>query len=144
MVKRMAINPDSIASMDFGPDLKFSVFNFDNNQDLPVKRLIFKNIAANRRIQYLQYFNSNLDLVNDLKISKNMVAMEGVLRHKESGKMATVGGWGNSAFRERTANFYAQFCPEMKDLILNNSFGNKNSLKEWHSDIAGYYLEKCK
>jgi len=30
----------------------------------------------------------------------------------------------------------------MKDLILNNTWGNKSSIKEWHSDIAGYYLEK--
>jgi hypothetical protein len=143
VVKRMGINPDSINSMDFGPDLKFSVYNFDNNQDMPVKRLIFKDISKNRKIQYLQYVNSNLDIANDLKITKNMIAMQDVLRHRQSGKMAAVGGWGNSAFRERTADFYAQFCPEMKDMILNNVFGNKNSLKEWQGEIAGYYLEKC-
>ena len=143
VVKKMEINPDSISSLDFGPNLTFSVYKFDNNQDFPVKRLIFKEIAQNRKIKLLEYINTNVDAGTDLRITKNLVAMEVVLREVKTGKMAAVGGWGNATLRERTANFYAQFCPEMKDLILNNTWGNKDSLKEWHSDIAGYYLEHC-
>jgi hypothetical protein len=143
IVKKMEINPDSISSMDFGPTLKFSVYKFDNNQDFPVKRLIFKEVEKNRKIQLLKYFETNVDIGTDLRITKNLVAMEVILRDRESGKMAAVGGWGNSSLRERTANFYAQFCPKMKDLILNNTWGNKKNIEEWHSDIAGYYLENC-
>jgi hypothetical protein len=143
IVKKMEINPDSISSMDFGPGLNFSVYKFDNNQDFPVKRLIFKEIGKNRKIQLLKYFETNVDIGTDLRITKNLIAMEIVLRERESGKMAAVGGWGNSSLRERTAKFYDQFCPKMKDLILNNAWGNKDTIEEWHSYIAAYYVDNC-
>lgn len=143
VVKKMEINPDSISSMDFGPNFKYFVYKFDNNQDFPLKRLIFKEIGKNRKIQFLEYCSTNVDIGTDLRITKNLIAMENILRERESGKMAAVGGWGNSTLRERTANFYAQFCPKMKDMILNNVWGNKDTLKEWHGVIAVYYLENC-